>query len=199
MAKPPQAVREAVLVKLYAGFDSLQWEQLATKDKSEAYERFLTDPKVGGALGPYMDLGSIRVWIKDGPAKEYARALEGVGPYARYTNRAFPDTQNVIQKVLGEDWSLKTDSLADKPMRCEAASADGRRRFVIWGPFTSLKELVWHALSHRIQAPEAAPLLVVTRPTIAPLQPPQRQQAEAMCKLIGAEFSSIVRIASTKA
>lgn len=198
MARPPQAIREAALIKLYAEFDLLQWEQLATADKSDAYERFLNDPDVGGTLGTYMDPGSIRVWIKDGPAKEYVRALEGVGPYATYTGRAFPDPRNVIRKVLGDSWLLKAGSLAEKPMRCEADSVDGQRRFLIWGTFAALKDLVWHALLHRIESPTSVPVLVVTRPTIAPLQPPQREQAEAMCELIGAEFYSIVRVASAK-
>jgi hypothetical protein len=199
MARPPQAIREAVVARLYAEFDAMRWEQLPTREKSDAYERFLTDPEVGAPLITYMDPGSIRVWIKDGPAKEYLRALEGVGNYAKYTNRAFSDTENLIRKALGADWSLSGGSLADKPMRCEAASSCGQRRFVMWGPFAALKELVWHALLQRVQFPAATPLLVVTRPTIAPLQTSQRNQAERMCDLIGAEFRSIVRLASTKA
>lgn len=198
MGKPPQAVRDKVIAALYAEFDSLQWEQLPTRDKSDAYERFLTSPDVGGSLDPYMDPGAIRVWIKDGPAKEYGRALEGVGSYARYTNRGYPGPQGAIDKILGDEWSLTPDSLADKPMRCEARTEQGERRFVLWGPFSALKELIWHALLHRVQAPMVSPLLVVTRPTIAPLQPSQRKQAEAMCQLIGAEFQSIVRVAVAK-
>ena len=64
--------------------------------------------------------------------------------------------------------------------------------------FSALKELIWHALLHKVQAPMVSPLLVVTRPTIAPLQTSQRKQAEAMCQLIGAEFQSIVRVAVAK-
>ena len=198
MAKPPQAVREKVIAALYAEFDSLQWEQLATKDKSEAYERFLTSPEVGGSLDPYMDPGVIRVWIKDGPAKEYGRALEGVGSYAKHTRRTYPQPQDAIKKFLGNEWSLTPDSLADKPMRCEARTEDGERRFVLWGPFAALKELVWHALLHKLKAPKPNLLVVVTRPTIAPLQNEQRKQAEAMCQLIGADFKSIVRVAVAK-
>lgn len=198
MAKPPQSVRDAVVAALYREFDSLQWEQLATTGKSEAYERFLTDPNVGGALDAYMDPGSIRVWIKDGPAKEYVRALEGVGSYAKYTRRGYPDTQDVITKVLGKGWTVSRETLAEKPMRCEAVGVDDERRFVIWGSFAALKELAWHALTHRINSPAANSVLVVTRPTIAPLQTEQRKQAEAVCEVIGAEFKSIVRVASSK-
>lgn len=198
MARPPQAVRDHVIAALYKEFDLLHWEQLATKEKSEAYERFLTSPEVGGALDPHMDAGAIRVWIKDGPAKEYGRALEGVGSYAKYTSRIYPAPQEAIKKILGDGWSLTPNSMADKPMRCEARTDDGDRRFVLWGPFAALKELVWHALVHRAKAPDSIPLIVVTRPTIAPLQSEQRKQAEAMCQLIGAEFRSIVRVAVTR-
>lgn len=198
MAKPPQAVRDGVIEALYREFDSLQWEQLATREKSDAYERFLTSPQVGGALNPYMDPGGIRVWIKDGPAKEYGRALEGVGLYAKYTGRAYPDTQDAIKKVLGAHWSLVPGSVADKPMRCAAQSEDGVRRFVLWGPFSALKEIVWHALMYKIESPKTSPVLVVARPMIAPLRSEQRKQAEAICEVIGAEFKSIVRVAVTK-
>lgn len=198
MARIPEAVREAVVAALYEEFDELQWEQLATKDKSEAYERFLTQPKIGGALDSFMDAGSIRVWIKDGPAKEYVRALEGVPPYARYTTRAYPSIESVIEKVLGAEWGLVPDSVDEKPMRCEARSSADERRFVIWGSFTSLKELIWHSLMYRVRKPDVVPVLVVTRPSIAPLQPSQRKQAEAMCGIVGAELKSIVRAPGAK-
>jgi hypothetical protein len=199
MAKPPQAVRDKVIAALYKEFDSLQWEQLATREKSEAYERFLTSPDVGGALDPYMDPGAIRVWIKDGPAKEYGRALEDVGAYAKHTSRVYPEPQDAIKKILGNEWSVTPDSVTDKPMRCEARTEDGETQFVLWGPFAALKELIWHALLHQVKGPTASLLIVVTRPTIAPLQTAQRKQAEAMCQLIGAEFKSIMRVAVTKA
>jgi hypothetical protein len=198
MAKPPADVREAVVAALYREFDALQWEQLATKEKSEAYERFLTDPKIGVALDTFMDAGSVRVWIKDGPAKEYVRALEGIPPYARYTERAYPGAETMIEKVLGRGWTLAPDSVEDKPMRCEASSPSGERRFLIWGSFPSLKELVWHSLVHRIREPQAVSILIVTRQSIAPLQPAQRDQAQAMCQIVGAEFKSIVRAPSSK-
>jgi hypothetical protein len=198
MAKPPPTVRDKVITALYKEFDSMQWEQLATRDKSEAYERFLTSPDVGGALDPYMDPGAIRVWIKDGPAKEYGRALEGVGAYAKHTGRTYPEPQEAIRRILGNEWSVKRDSVTDKPMRCEATTEGGERRFVLWGPFAALKELIWHALLHKVKEPTALPVIVVTRPTIAPLQTAQRKQAEAMCQLIGGEFKSIVRVAVAK-
>lgn len=198
MARIPESVRETVVAELYKEFDELQWEQLATKDKSEAYERFLTEPKIGGALDSFMDAGSIRVWIKDGPAKEYVRALEGVPPYARYTTRAYPSVESVIEKVLGPEWVLIKDSVDEKPMRCEATSPKDERRFIIWGSFSSLKELIWHSLMYRVRKPEVVPVLVVTRPSIAPLQPSQRKQAEAMCGIVGAEFRSIVRAPGAK-
>lgn len=198
MAKIPDTVREAVVAALYNEFDELQWEQLATKDKSEAYERFLTHPNIGGALDSFMDTGSIRVWIKDGPAKEYGRAMEGVPPYARYTTRAYPSIESVIEKVLGTEWGLVQDSVEEKPMRCEAKSPGDERRFVIWGSFTSFKELIWHSLMYKVRKPDVVPVLVVTRPSLAPLQPSQRKQAEAMCGIVGAEFKSIVRAPSAK-
>lgn len=198
MAKIPDAVRETVVTALYEEFDELQWEQLPTKGKSEAYERFVTHPKIGGALDSFMDAGSVRVWIKDGPAKEYVRALEGVPPYSRYTTRAYPSIESVIEKVLGPEWGLVRDSVEEKPMRCEATSPSDERRFVIWGSFTSLKELIWHSMMHRVRSPHVVPVLVVTRPSIAPLQPAQRKQAEAMCEIVGAEFKSIVRTPKVK-
>lgn len=196
--KPPQGVREAVLGKLYARLDALLWEQLSSREKSVAYTQFVDDPEIGGALSTYMDPGKIRVWIKDGPAKEYIRAIEGVGTYAQYTNRALPSAVDTVTSVLGKQWSLVADSAQDKPMRCLAVSSEGERRFVVWGPYTALKELVWHVLLHRIRDAEVKPLLVVTRPSIAPLQTAQRKEARALAELIGAEFKSVVRTATQK-
>lgn len=198
MAEIPESVREAVVTALYGELDDLQWEQLSTTDKSEAYERFLTHPKIGRALDSFMDAGSIRVWIKDGPAKEYVRALEGVQPYARFTARAYPSVESVIEKVLGTDWRLVRETVEKKPMRCEAISPRDERRFVIWGSFRSLKELIWHSLLYKVKKPDIISVLVVTQPSIAPLQPSQLKLAEAMCEIVGAEFNSIVRAPAVK-
>lgn len=196
--KPPESVREKVIQVLYKKFDDACWEQLSHKEKSTFYERFLEDSSIGGALGPYMDPGGIRVWIKDGPAKEYGRAIEGVGAYARYTSRSYPNTTETVTKVLGCGWSAVDGSVEEKPMRCLAESQAGDRRFLVWGAVSSIKELAWAIIRHRIKDADTKAVLVVTRMSIAPLQTSDQKLATAVAEVIGADFKTVVRQAVKK-
>ncbi len=92
---------------------------------------------------PHIPVDRIGVWIKDGPAKEYRRALEAVGPYASFTKRRAAGAAGVTEAVLGKDWTVVDGSVHEKPIRCSAEQGASRGLLVVWGPETSLKELFW--------------------------------------------------------
>ncbi|EYR65311.1 hypothetical protein N866_00125 [Actinotalea ferrariae CF5-4] len=188
MADVPALVRREVIQRLYAHMDRLRWEEITHREKSDAYERFVNDPEIGGRLTRYIGSDKIRVWIKDGPAKEYGRALEGVGSYASYSTRMYPSPQRFVAQVLGPEWRVRDGSVDDKPMRCWAEADHDSARYVIWGPLTGLKDLVWQAVLHRTDHWDSEPVICVTSRGMTPLPASVRKEAETMCRIVGAEM-----------
>ncbi|NCD19677.1 MAG: hypothetical protein EOL89_06810 [Actinobacteria bacterium] len=183
----PDDVRREVAARLYTRLDALRWEELSDRKKSVEYGKFVADPAVGGRLAPFLGADRIRVWIKDGPAKEYVRALEGVGSYVEYTRRAYTSHQDFIASVLGDGWVVREGSVEDKPMRCWVDSADKDSKFVIWGDFRGLKDLIWQAVLHRGEDVGSVPVVVIARREVAPLPKADRAYAETLCGIVGAE------------
>jgi hypothetical protein len=186
----PPNVRDAVLVELIRQLDEMKWEELAASDTSTWYHRFVRDENIGGRLVQYMSEAEIRVWIKDGPAKDYRRALEGRGSYAQYTTRAFPGPEFIVRVALGVGWTLVADSVEEKPMRCLAQSKS-QVKFLIWGPTKSLKDLVWHAMVKLAENPHTAITLVVTRPSVTRLTGDEWTLAEKLAKVIDVECRQV--------
>ncbi|GAA1408309.1 hypothetical protein [Oerskovia paurometabola] len=197
MADIPDAVRHEIVVELYKRLDEMQWEQFSSSESTAAYQRFVSDPAVGGRLGTYMPRGQIRVWIKDGPAKEYRRALEGVGRYAPFTSRQYPGPQSIIDGSIGSGWLVRLESLDHKPMRCQAAKGD-EVRFVTWGAFANLKELIWTGAVHIASGSAIGFDVVVTKPSIAPLPPDDWRFVRDLCGVIGAVPHQVTNAARRK-
>lgn len=189
----PDHIRREVIQAIYRVLDSRRWEELSSVEKSAEYERMVEAKSIGFALAPYMDAARTRVWIKDGPAKEYGRALEGFGPYSEYTTRQLMGATQVVAAVLGAGWTVVEASVEDKPMRCEAVSADGERRIVMWAAYPALKDLAWQCLLTREVDPQARPALVIARRTPAPLPNTQRRHAERIAALAGGELFEVQR------
>lgn len=183
----PAAVRHEVIAEIYRRLDDMRWEERTAGECSAAYVQFVQDPAIGGALAPFIPKDRIRVWIKDGPAKEYRRALEGVGSYAEFTTRQAPPPQKVVNAAIGADWSVVDGTVADKPMRCTARMGDESRR-LIWGPAGSLKDLVWHAAVHLAERPhDGAVTVAITRRGNAPIDGPTWKRARSLANVIGFE------------
>ena len=184
MARIPDQLRREVIAELYRRLDDLKWEERTQSERSAIYQRLVDDPVIGGRLAPHIPVDRIRVWIKDGPAKEYRRALEGVGPYAGFTKRRSVGAAGVVEAVLGKDWTVVDGSLGEKPMRCSAEQGD-TRRLLVWGPETSLKELFWHAAMHVAEhGNDDSPLIVVTRRGNAPIDSALWRRATRLAELI---------------
>lgn len=187
MTTLPKEIRDAVRAELARQLDEIRWEEVSISDASRLYARLVNDPKVGGALRPYMSDSKIRVWIKDGPAKEYRRGLEGVGYMAGYTRRAYPGPDALIGAVLGRTWRHDPSSLEDKPMRCIARDELGQSMHVIWGPLAHLQGMHWTASTYRARNPLEPVTLIYTRASSTPLEGADWDLAQSLAELIDAD------------
>lgn len=191
MVSLPDTLRGEVIGELVRQFDSMRWEELSNPERTLAYTRLVKDARVGGRMRAFMAEGDIRVWIKDGPAKEYRRALEGVGPLAPYTGRAYPGPDAIVKAALGQSWSPRSGSVEEKPMRCFAVDGSGQSIFVIWGTIASLKDLVWHAAVTRAKEPSESITLAIAKPTNAPLEGENWKLALKLARMIEAECKQV--------
>lgn len=198
MAAIPSEVRAEVIEELARQFDAARWEELSAPAASEMYDRFVKDPKIGGRLSPYLPAEKVRVWIKDGAAKEYRRALEGIGPIAPFTKRAYPGPDSVVRLALGDQWTPKPDTIEEKPMRCFAEDLKGQSMFVIWGPLNALQGLIWNSCLIRARDPLKPITVVVTKPNNAPLPATDWRQVEALSAIVGAHCKQITYAVSRK-
>lgn len=187
----PSRVRDEVLAELARQMDAIRWEELSSVEASQMYDRFMKAPRIGGRLADFMSPGKIRVWIKDGPAKEYRRALEGKGYLAPYTARAYPGADAIVRSALGSGWTPRTDSIDEKPMRCFAVDEDGRSVFIIWGPATSLQNLIWHAALVRADDPRGQITIVLTKATSSPLEDEEWAWAERLARVVKADCRQV--------
>ncbi|MBM7775981.1 hypothetical protein JOD54_006185 [Actinokineospora baliensis] len=159
-SKLPSAVREAVCRELYRQVHALDWESLGDQQKTEQYSLWVDHPAIGGELADHYTAEGMRVWLKDGPMKEYTRALEGVGSYAAYAVKRLADIGETIREAIGPEWRTVPGTRAEKPMHMDIT--DGTvRRYMCWGQPQTFRDLLWAAVRVAIGAPER-PLILIT-------------------------------------
>jgi hypothetical protein len=134
-----------VVKKLYADAARIDWEQLSGSGKTSQYASWLEDAKVGGVLSGWMSPEETRVWLKDGPMKEYSRALAGIGAFAEYLDDYPRGSCILVKAALGHAWSVVSGSEGAKPLHCDA-ECDGDIVHLIWGPERDFKHLLWAGL-----------------------------------------------------
>jgi len=159
MSKIPAQVREEVSRSILQHAVELGWEDLSNTQKSAQYERWANSPEIGGRLSDYIPVERVRVWIKDGPMKEFKRAQRGLGPYADLAPANKRQEEEICKRVLGASWHILEDSVEVKPNRFDAEN-DEMRLTVFWGTQTDLKHLVWAFLNHT--HPENSRLVIVS-------------------------------------
>jgi hypothetical protein len=164
----PEHVRKRVVARVYADATKLDWPDLSIADRSRQYSEWLDDPEVGGLLEAVLGRERARVWLKDGPLKEYARALAGVGPYAPYLATKGTSVDEIVRSSVGSDWSLVPDSSGIKPLHC-LAGRSGDICYIAWGPSKDFKHLLWACLmaldGRRAKCAVAAVTETLLRPT----------------------------------
>ncbi|MFF5364639.1 hypothetical protein ACFY4I_35490 [Streptomyces scabiei] len=199
MASLPEPIRLEIFAELTRHFDAMRWEEVSSPAATEMYDRFVKDPKIGGRLARFMPTEKIRPWIKDGPAKQYRRALEGVGPMAQMTTREYPGPQSVVRLAMGSGWTLRAQTLDVKPMRCLADGPNSESAFITWGPMSGLQGMVWHACLRRAESESQLITIAVTKPNTAPLPDDDWHLALSLATVLRARCEQVTYRVSRKA
>jgi hypothetical protein len=110
--------READVVRrLYKQVADLDWMHITHRERTRAYQSWTEDSQIGGLLLPFLSTEqNVRVWLKNGPIKEYPRALYGVGKYASCVARPATPVQSLVSQALGPGWIVDSNSLTIKPL-----------------------------------------------------------------------------------
>ncbi|MFH8991609.1 hypothetical protein [Streptomyces sp. NPDC017940] len=143
----PKEIKESVSRRVYAQAHARDWTRLPAAERSLIYDQWVDAPDVGGKLIQYRGTPSrVRHWLKDGPMKEYARAIYGVGTYASYVPDPSAGVVAVIEKALGEGWAPVPGTQRTKPLRITVSSGEEEKNFAWADDSKQLKHLVWAAL-----------------------------------------------------
>jgi hypothetical protein len=175
------AKHEAVVKKVYADAAKCDLRHCSQTARTEQYQRWLEDKDVGKVLEEWMSPAEIRVWLKDGPLKEFSRALGGEGEYARFLDHHPHSAANIVALALGPTWRVRDGSKKVKPLGCIAIHATGTKR-LIWGPANDVKQLVWAALVASVEAPKESVLIVVFDTIEGPLTDKKKNRMEQIAQ-----------------
>ncbi len=147
----PEAQLARVVTALYEDAHAKDWVHLRPRDRSQAYSAWVEDARVGGILTRYMTPEAARAWIKDGPMKEYGRALRGTGRYARFGRSGGTAAPDIIRAALGEGWRLVKGTAGIKPSHAQATDQSGVTAYLAWDEARNFKNLVWAALRASVE------------------------------------------------
>lgn len=139
-------IETKVVTKLYADAELIDWAHMTPQQHSVQYSKWVEDPQVGGLLGEFLSDSDARVWIKDGPMKEWSRSLSGVGKYAALVAGSEDIPTKLVRKVLGIGWAVDPSTIRTKPLRLVARNGEDET-VLTWAPSRDLKHLVWAALN----------------------------------------------------
>lgn len=163
MSELESALRRSIIAEVYRQAGDLDWDGLTDKQRSTMYDRWLDDPAIGGELTRFLSRERARVWLKDVPMKEYARARNGIGSFSDLVTIRFPDPGQIARQVLGDEWRAVDGTIREKPNRC-IVSDNHQKRLMIWGPPRTLRDLVWAGITTIADGREPAPIIVVASP-----------------------------------
>jgi hypothetical protein len=144
----PSAVERRVVSAVFADAQELGWETLTSTARSRQYGLWISRPDVGGALTSFMSPEAARVWLKDGPMKEYSRALNGLGKHSDLIASLRPNVAEIVRRSLGQHWEVVPATQLIKPLRVRVREvSSGAESIFAWGPSRDFKHLIWAALS----------------------------------------------------
>ena len=173
MTLPPE-IETRVVERLYRDADEISWDGIAPVTRSAHYDRWVNDPEIGGRLQKFMDEKECRHWIKDGPMKERARAVYGVGKYAPLVPNPVASPSQLVTQGIGAGWEIDDTTLEIKPLRILAHRRDETIRFC-WGRAKDLKHLVWAALKAEAEGDPISWALCVVGTFTHPIPANQRE------------------------
>lgn len=147
--KIPDDVRSEVIKEIFSRAALEKWEDLNSPGRTNLYNAWVSDPNIGRKLAPFLVDHEIRLWIKDGPMKEYGRARRGLGPYAKYIKTSVDVERQIALGVFGPGWTIVPGSISVKPAQFSVIDDEESRIDVLWGNFSDLKHLIWAWLNRR--------------------------------------------------
>jgi hypothetical protein len=190
-ARIPAEIRVEISKKIMAHAVELGWEDLNLSERSSQYEKWATDPEIVALLSPHIPRERIRVWIKDGPMKEFVRARRGIGSYASYVPRDKPFEELIISRIFGVGWVLVPDSVNVKPLRFVTQNPETEdTSTVLWGTKTDLKHIVWAYLN--MPASVDARLVLVATPQ-EPISANERRHMDRIASRLRSRFDYVTR------
>ncbi|MFJ3505293.1 hypothetical protein [Streptomyces sp. NPDC090135] len=184
----PADVEDAVLRLVYSKAAQADWLALSDDERTRLYQRWTDDPEIGGRLIGHLDsAANVRPWLKDGPMKEYQRALRGGTKYAKYVSKPAATIEEIIEKTLGGEWEVVPRSKRQKPMRAKArkvGSEDEELHFVV-GSSSNFKNLLWPAILDRSNGQTAPWTICVIDAFTSPVTREERATHERVARFLG--------------
>lgn len=175
----PRDIRADVVTVLYADAERIGWQTLSLADRSRAYSSWVEDPRIGGVLTRFMTPEHARSWLKDGPMKEFGRALRGAGRYAAHGRKGGTGPADVVWHAFGPDCHIVDGSLGSKPLHC-MVEIEGENAYVTWGEAPNYRNLLWAALRASVDDGVEGHIVVMEPPGLAtPGDEAKRQKALA--------------------
>lgn len=185
----PQELRHSVVTEAYRLADELDWSALTDRQRTAMYDRWLDLPAIGGQLTRFLTRERARVWLKDGPMKEYARARNGIGLFADFATSRLPTPGEMARRLLGQRWD-SIGPIQEKPLRCRVTNGQ-TDRLLIWGPPPTLRDLVWAGINAVVDQ-EPTPLLIVTIPFGQHFGDAEKRRHANLCQVAGLEVQHLV-------
>lgn len=190
MSELPDDLRREVVANVYRQAGEMDWDGLADRQHSAIYDRWLDDPAIGGQLTRFLTRERARVWLKDVPMKEYARARNGIGPFAGLVTSRFPSPGQIARQVLGQGWDAVDGTIAEKPNRC--IISNGREeRLMMWGPSKTLRDIVWAGINALVDH-EPRPILIIAIPHGRLLDEGEKRRHTLLGEVVGLEVRHAV-------
>jgi len=187
----PRNIRDDVVRELYRRVEALDWELLSAQEKSRHYAHWVDDPEIGGKLTQFQSAEDARVWLKDGAMKEYARALDGAGPFCDLVTVRLSGVGELIARAFGPDWVMIPGSRGEKPSHCMVTNGD-IERYLCWGKPGAFRDLVWAAVNKVIDVPHQ-PMIVVTLRDGQDVNGEERRRHERLASHCGVDVRHIHR------
>ncbi|MFF1904275.1 hypothetical protein [Kitasatospora sp. NPDC058218] len=181
-----------IVKMLYSEAEEVGWTYLPDSDRTASYNRWADDQHIGGKMSLFFKTAQQRrVWIKDGPMKEYSRAIYGIGKYAPLVPNPGAAVSTLVGKALGPDWQPDLETQQIKPLRVLASSESESTTFT-WGPARDLKHLVWAALRAGANGDAVPWTLCVVTSFVKPIPLEERREHERIAARCGLRIEHVV-------
>ncbi len=194
MSDLPDSLRREVVAEVYRQAGVLDWDGLTDKRRSAVYDQWLDDPAIGGKLTRFLPRERARVWLKDVPMKEYARARNGIGPYSDLVTSRLPSPGQIARKVLGSGWDVIDGTISEKPNRC-VISDGNEERLMMWGPPKTLRDIMWAGINALVDG-KPTPILVVAMSHAQSLDEGEKRRNILLGRIAGLDVRHTVLRAS---